>query len=278
MKKFLWHYKRAKRDGHATRFLFRTFLHKTHISSLISFDRKGVKFFCHNDPFSFWLWNHTDELRDDELFFERFLREGDVVIDAGANIGLLTLRAAKVVKDTGKVISIEPHPETFKWLVKNIHLNKYKNIELHNTVVGKEEGSVSFTNFTIKDVNKVSDKEGTLPLPITTIDFLCRKLTKCSLLKLDVEGFELFAMFGAEDVLQRTDILMFESSPRNFLLQRYQLHDIFKYLELQGFSVYKIDSDFGIEKLSSNYETLAKYENLFATKDPNLLKERLRVV
>lgn len=276
MKKFLWHYKRARRDGHGLRFLWRSFLHTTHISSLITFNRGGVEFYCHNDPFSFWLWNHADELRTDELFFERFLREGDVVVDAGANIGLLTLRAAKIVEQEGKVVSIEPHPETFSWLEKNCSLNKFLNIDLYNIAVGDGEKKVPFTDFKIKDVNKVSEKEGTLLLPMTTLDTLCANLSRCVLLKLDVEGFELPALFGAENLLKKTDVIMFESSPRNFELQNYALQHIFKYLELQGFFVYKIDNDFNLEKLDQSYETVQKYENLFAVKDTLFLEKRLQ--
>ena len=275
MKKFLWHYKRAKRDGQGARFLWRYFLHYTRLSSLITFDRKDIKMYCHSDPFSFWLWNHKDELRDDELFFERSLQVGDRVIDAGANIGLLSLRAAKIVGEKGNVISIEPHPETFQWLKKNIFLNNFSNIQLYNVAVGHKEQIVFFTNFKIKDVNKISESEGTLSLPMKTLDGLCAQVTHCNLLKIDVEGFELPALFGAEELLKRTDALMFESSPRNFALQNYTLQDIFRYLSLQGFSVYKIDDSFEIEKIASNYETVQKYENLFATKDIELLRQRL---
>lgn len=275
MKKFLWNYKRAKRDGYGLLFLWRAFLHYSHLSSFIIFNRRGVKLYCHNDPFSFWLWNHKDELREDELFFERFLREGDTVIDAGANIGLLTLRAAKVVGEDGRVISIEPHPETFRWLNKNVLLNKFSNVEFFNIAVGHKQQLVSFTDFKIKDINKVSEKEGTLTLPLTTLDSMCQNISRCMLLKIDVEGFELPVFFGAEDLIKKTDVVMFESSPRNFALQNYTLQDIFRFLTLQGFSVYKIDTNFIIETIQADYETIQKYENLFATKDIAFLEKRL---
>ncbi len=275
MKKFLWHYKRAKRDGYGPLFLWRAILHFTHLSSFIVFERKGIQLYCHNDPFSFWLWNHKDELREDELFFERFLREGDTVIDAGANIGLLSLRAAKIVGEDGKVISIEPHPETFRWFKKNTLLNRFTNIQFFNVAVGHKQQLISFTDFKIKDINKISEKEGTLKLPLTTLDAVCANVSRCMLLKIDVEGFELPALFGAEELLKKTDVVMFESSPRNFALQNYSLQDIFRYLELQGFSVYKIETDFTVDKVPSTYETIQKYENLFATKDVVFLEKRL---
>ncbi len=278
MKKFLWNYKRARRDGYGARFLWRSFLHYTRLSSLITFDRKGIKMYCHSDPFSFWLWNHAEELRDDERFFERFLRVGDTIIDAGANIGLLTLRATKIVGESGNVVSIEPHPETFQWLEKNIFLNNFSNIHTHNVAVGHKDQTVSFTNFKIKDINKISESEGTLNLPMKTLDALCAHVAHCDLLKIDVEGFELPALFGAEELLKRTDVVMFESSPRNFALQNYSLQDIFRYFSLQGFLVFKIADDFTLEEVPANYETVQKYENLFATKERKFLEDRLALV
>lgn len=41
------------------------------------------------------------------------LRAGDVVLDIGANIGLMTLHAARLVARTGEVFSFEPMPDLY---------------------------------------------------------------------------------------------------------------------------------------------------------------------
>src|SRR5436305_13235898 len=41
----------------------------------------------------------------------RVLREGDIVVDIGANIGYLTVLASLLVGPTGRVIAFEPDPE-----------------------------------------------------------------------------------------------------------------------------------------------------------------------
>jgi FkbM family methyltransferase len=241
----------------------------------VTFDRAGVFLRCHTDPFSFWLWNNKDTLRDDELFLEHFLREGDTVIDAGANIGLLTLRAAKCVGASGLVYSIEPHPETYAWLQKNIACNSWQTIHTYNVALGDRVGTVPFTNFKIKDVNKVSQEEGTLLVPMQTIDTLFSSVTRCMLLKIDVEGYELPALFGAEEVLKKVDVVMFESSPQNFARQGYELQHIIKFFESIGFGVYLVLSDMTIQPLPLGYETKVKYENLYATRDINFFSKRL---
>ena len=51
------------------------------------------------------------------------LSEGDVVIDAGANIGCFTLLAARKVGARGIVIAIEPGPNNYKRLKSNVEIN-----------------------------------------------------------------------------------------------------------------------------------------------------------
>jgi predicted methyltransferase len=57
---------------------------------------------------------------DEMHFLQRYLRPGDVVIDAGANIGTYTLLAATCVGPTGQVIAFEPAPVAFARLRENV--------------------------------------------------------------------------------------------------------------------------------------------------------------
>jgi len=56
------------------------------------------------------------------------LRKGDTFIDVGANIGLMSIFASKIVGSNGIVYAFEPEPETFVILRKNIEINKINNI------------------------------------------------------------------------------------------------------------------------------------------------------
>src|SRR4030042_7144688 len=57
--------------------------------------------------------------------FKTMVKEGDVVLDMGANIGYFTILAARLVGKKGKVYSFEPEPRNYSYLKKNIELNKY---------------------------------------------------------------------------------------------------------------------------------------------------------
>lgn len=60
------------------------------------------------------------------------LREGDVYVDIGANVGYFSLLASLSVGQSGRVISVEADPETFKDLKRNLALNDCKNVTARN--------------------------------------------------------------------------------------------------------------------------------------------------
>lgn len=69
-------------------------------------------------------------------WFRATLRSGDVVVDVGANIGYYTTLAARLVGPSGRVIAIEPFPETFQALKENVERNGLTNVYLVNAAVG----------------------------------------------------------------------------------------------------------------------------------------------
>jgi FkbM family methyltransferase len=61
-----------------------------------------------------------------------FLHPGknDIVIDAGANIGMFTLQAARIVGSSGLIVSVEPQPDNIEFLKENIRLNSLTNVRV----------------------------------------------------------------------------------------------------------------------------------------------------
>jgi 23S rRNA G2069 N7-methylase RlmK/C1962 C5-methylase RlmI len=68
-------------------------------------------------------------IRRDYLSTGVSLNHGDTVVDVGANIGAFTMQAAKIVGPGGRVISIEPAPDSASRLEENISLNNLTNVE-----------------------------------------------------------------------------------------------------------------------------------------------------
>jgi FkbM family methyltransferase len=141
------------------------------------------------------------------------LRHGDVVLDLGAYSGLTTICFSKAVGSTGKVVALEPDPESFIAAKKNIEqhikVNKTDNIALMQNAVAQWRGIMKFS------------AEGTLGSAAVsivgrgrgqTIDVDCvsladiaqrHELTKVDFIKMDVEGAEEGVLAGADEFFNR---------------------------------------------------------------------------
>jgi len=147
------------------------------------------------------------------------LKDGDVVIDAGANIGTHTLGLASAVSPKGRVYSFEPQTEIFELLRQNCDTNNFaSNILPYCHPLSSVDGQkfaipilneISIHNFgatqlsAIKYENTPSyDSSGSM-----TIDGL--NLDSCRLIKLDVEGMELEVLNGAMSLIKKHKPLIF---------------------------------------------------------------------
>ncbi|MFN7182412.1 MAG: FkbM family methyltransferase, partial [Planctomycetota bacterium] len=66
------------------------------------------------------------------MFLKSILRKGDVFVDAGANCGMYTIFASKIVGKAGRVFAFEPSTREYKFLLLNIHQNKCNNVRAYN--------------------------------------------------------------------------------------------------------------------------------------------------
>ena len=79
-----------------------------------------------------------------QRFLNEFLRPGDVVIDVGASVGLVTVVAAKCVQPNGRVYAIEPDPFKHRDLHRAIQRNKLHNVIVETVAMGEASGTAKF--------------------------------------------------------------------------------------------------------------------------------------
>lgn len=140
---------------------------------------------------------------DEMHFLDRYLRAGDVVVDAGANIGTYSLLAASRVGPSGRVIAFEPAPVAFERLRENVARNALEQVETHGAAVGARtdraamriSSDVSNTLVTVPGLVGV-----TTGVDIVRLDDVVSE-RRPALIKLDVEGFEFEALQGAVGLL-----------------------------------------------------------------------------
>jgi FkbM family methyltransferase len=243
------------------RFVASRLLWHSRLSSLLTIRRDRYRLRFYPTAYSATLWLDAQEGIRDEAVFKRFLRPGDIAVDVGANIGSLTLTAASVVGNSGRVFAVEAHPLIYKYLTGNVRLNRLANVETFNVACGHETGVVNFSNQRSDDQNSVS-AEG-ISVPMRRLDDLVslRQGMKIALLKIDVEGYEKRVLEGATGLLARTDVVYFESWKNHFDKYAYELRDIVELLNKFGFQIYRKSGERVDEKYSS-----PECENLLASR------------
>lgn len=135
----------------------------------------------------------------------RVLVEGDFAIDGGANIGIFTLMMAKYVGLTGKVIAVEPGANNLLRLRRNVALNWFQNVQVIDRPLWKSNEELDF--FLYEDsghnsIGKFAETDIPTRLKAITLDEICGDQTP-KLVKLDIEGAEVEALYGAREVLTR---------------------------------------------------------------------------
>ena len=119
------------------------------------------------------------------------LKPTDLVIDAGANIGDFTIKAAKIV-NKGRVIAIEPNPRNLEILHKNIMLNKLNNVEILPRALSNTTGLVSFSGESVS-ASIMKGDESSPKVQTVTIDEIMKTFYREGggvVLKMDIEGAE----------------------------------------------------------------------------------------
>ena len=142
------------------------------------------------------------------------LRPGDVFIDAGANIGIYTVMASKLVGPQGKVIAIEMMPDTADRLEHHIGINRLENVTVIRAALSHTSGevveaSVESGKFGQASIMKHSSSTDTTVVKVKTIalDEISCELGSVRLMKMDLEGAEKSALAGAHELLLPGDLL-----------------------------------------------------------------------
>lgn len=139
---------------------------------------------------------------EDMAFLLHMLREDDLFVDVGANIGSYTILAGAVAK--AQCVSFEPAPQTFRALLDNVHLNGIgKCVGARNVAVGSGKGTLRFTT-SLDAVNHVAterERDNVIEVPVVAIDEALDGRQPL-LIKIDVEGFETEVVKGAAQTLR----------------------------------------------------------------------------
>ena len=146
----------------------------------------------------------------------RNLNKGDIFVDVGANIGYYTLLASKLVGPSGIVICIEPVPETFKVLLKNIKANNIRNVMVISKAAWSEHTRLKVFIpqgwYGLASVFRSSRENKSIEVKAIPLDMVLEKYKKIKLVKIDVEGAEYYVLKGMRSALGKVQYIILELS------------------------------------------------------------------
>jgi FkbM family methyltransferase len=142
--------------------------------------------------------------RAERQLLKRALREGAVVVDAGANIGVYTRFLSSCVGPSGVVHSFEPSPENFSRL--RAATRKLANVCLSQAAVGECSGRSKLylsdqLNVDHRTYATEGDLRSAVPIDLIALDDYFKPGQRVDLIKMDTQGHELHALHGTDRVL-----------------------------------------------------------------------------
>ena len=139
----------------------------------------------------------------------RSLPDRSVIVDAGANVGLVSVPLAQEIRAKGGVVhAFEVQRMLFYALCGSAALNDLDNLHVHNQALGAAAGKVSagrhpiterLQDFGLYSLTSPSSAVVREDVAVTAIDAL--GLPRLDFLKIDVEGMELEVLEGAQNVI-----------------------------------------------------------------------------
>jgi FkbM family methyltransferase len=215
-------------------------------SSLLKFrvPKYNYEFYCRVNKDDFKIMT----IHEDDIIEHFTPKQGDIVVDIGAHIGLYTIISSKRVGTNGKVVAIEADPGNFEMLNRNIKLNKLANvIPLNYAVYSKEtkiklylpEEDSGFTIYNTIMSNRAGTEDKFVEVNANTLDCLLQinqiREEEVNWIKIDVEGAEFEVLKGATNVLSKSKdiaLLMELHGPPNVYRPKVQ-----EFLNLYNFKI-----------------------------------------
>lgn len=204
------------------------------------------------------------------------LRSDDLFIDIGANVGSYTTLASAVVG--ARTIAVEPIPETFERLRRNIAINFIQHlVEAHNIGVSSEDGIARFTAG-LDTVNHVAGERESLSDHL--LDVQVRALDRLvagkqpTIIKIDVEGFETNVVSGARNTLSEVSlkavVMELNGSGKRYGFDEDTLHRNMLDYGFKTFSYFPFE-----RKLESMNEKKSDSGNTIYIRDAEFIKARV---
>lgn len=200
-----------------------------------------------------WFLGRYYEL-ETQLCLQLLLQPGDVFVDVGANIGMLSLVGAQRVGPTGIVVAVEPNPVPAARLSACLAAHRIAQVQLHQVgladreeelelrIVGAHTGAGSFAPVDAADLGQLSFAQRVRVVRGDELLAGVRGAARSAwTIKVDVEGFECRVLRGLERTLrERRPALITETIPAQLARAGSSTGELFDLLGGQGYQAFAL--------------------------------------
>jgi FkbM family methyltransferase len=213
--------------------------------------------------------------KEEAELLKKLVTPGMQILEVGANIGLYTLLLSRLTGETGRIFAFEPEPNLFSTLCENCAANNAGNVTPFQCAAGEANGRAPFQRATFNsgDNRLGVSKSGaeSIEVEVARLDEVVPKRT-VDFIKLDVQGHELAALTGMEQLLALSpDVrVLFEFWPAGLRAAKASPESLFKFFHDRDFFIHELE---GGQPRQLNAPA-ALVEKLGAKRYTNLLASR----
>lgn len=182
--------------------------------------------------------------------FIKIANKASTIVDVGANIGYFTLLGAVYSKPTPNIFVFEPDAVNFQSLTKTMKENNFKNVTCEKVAIAQNSGEIplyiSPDNLGDHRTFESGDKRKSELVRVVSLDdYFSDYPHSIDLLKIDIQGYEYFALIGAKKLLQkqRIKVILSELWPYGLELAGCAWRKYIELLEQMGFSLWEINEE-----------------------------------
>ena len=201
-------------------------------------------------------------------FFQSAYRDGITFLDVGANLGYYTALAARAVGPNGRVLAVEPDPDSFGYLEQTIAANAVGNVEAFPVAASDAPAIlplyISTDNRGDNRLYASDEERPQVEVEARPLDALLRenKIETVDLIKIDVQGYEPKVIAGLRETIIASPnlTLLTEFWPQGITEAGGDANEFLQTLRELGLTLHELKPDGSLAELNNDTDLIARHQ------------------
>ena len=201
-------------------------------------------------------------------FFQSACRDGMTFLDVGANLGYYTALAARAVGPNGRVLAVEPDPDSFGYLEQTIAANAVGNVQAFPVAASDAPATlplyISTDNRGDNRLYASGEDRPQVEVTARPLDALLRenKIDTVDLIKIDVQGYEPKVISGLRETIAASPnlTLLTEFWPQGIDEAGEDANEFLQTLRELGLTLHELQPDGSLAELTDDTDLIARHQ------------------